>query len=494
MDQETVLFFGRFHPLILHLPIGFLIIGFVLEVLCRLERFRHYRAALGFVLMLGAGSAWIAAALGYMLAQAGGYSEDLLFIHQWGGITMAVAATCACILYRLWQQRKSAILQKAYTATMVLMIVSLSVTGHFGGSLTHGSDYLTQYMPNGLRMIAGLPKKETKDIPAITNVDEAVIFDQIIYPIFDAKCISCHNESKRKGELMLHTPEAIMKGGENGAVFIAGSAEESALIKRIHLPEADDDHMPPKGKQQLTDDEVTLLTWWIDQQAPFDKTVAQVNVNDEIRSVLRTLADPNANKSEVDLLLEKGVGPVETTTLAQLQSRAVKLRPISKDKNWLQAKVAEGFSGDSLVSSLTPLAEQLTWLDLGNTATTDDVFLSLSQFKNLTQLHLENTLVTDEGLQQLKTLPYLEYLNIHGTSVTDEGLMHLSDLSNLRKVYVWKTNVTEEGARKLKERLSDVEINLGIEGPSSPAEGGGVRNEIIESAPAKNNTTLTSND
>lgn len=469
--SDIVIFFGRFHPLILHLPIGFLVIAFALEVLSRFERFRAYKPAVGFVLLLGAASAVVAAALGYMLAQAGGYNEDLLAIHQWAGIGVAVAAIAALVLHRQSQSKGSAVLDKAYLSVLSLMVISLTVAGHYGGSLTHGSDYLTQYMPNGLRSIAGLPPRKSKEIKKITNLNEAVVFTDIIYPILDARCTSCHNDSKRKGDLMMHTREALLTGGENGPIFTAGNALESPMIQRIHLPENDEDHMPPEGKSQLTDEQVELLTWWVEEGASFDKTVAQLNVDEEMQAVLNTLVDPNANKTEVEILLASEIPPADAQSLAQLQSAGVQVMPLAAQVHWLQASIVQSHSGDSLMQGLTKVSEQLTWLDLGGTATTDKALSSIAQCKNLTRLHLENTQVTDAGLQHLKEMPYLEYLNLYGTQVSDEGIQQLSSLKNLKKLYVWQTQVTKEGALQLQKALPGLEVNLGLgESPDDSVE------------------------
>lgn len=466
MEQTTsdlVLFFGRFHPLILHLPIGFLLIAFVMELMSRYKKFEAYKPAVGLVLFLGAISAVVAAGLGLMLAQGGGYGEDLLSLHQWLGIGAAVAAIVSLVLHQMVQKQKNPAMDKAYVSTMSVMIVVLMAAGHYGGSLTHGSDYLTQYMPNPLRTLAGLEPREEKKEVVITNLPEALVYQDIIHPIIDARCVSCHNPDKKKGELMMHTVAALQEGGEDGPIFVAGNVDESHMIKRILLPEDDEHHMPPDGKSQLSDEQVELLKWWIAEGAPFDKKVAQVNVSDDVQKVLNTLVDPNANKTEVEILLASEIKAADEQTLSQLQTNGVQVMPLAEKVNWLQARIPMAKSGDSLMQSLSPLAEQLTWLDLGDTQTTDNALASLPQFKNLTRLHLENTQVTDAGLQHLKEMPYLEYLNLYGTQVTDEGIQQLKGLKNLRKLYLWQTQATKDGVAQLQEAMPQLEVNMGIE-------------------------------
>jgi uncharacterized membrane protein/mono/diheme cytochrome c family protein len=466
MEQTTpdlILFFGRFHPLVLHLPIGFLLIAFILEIISRFEKFRAYRPAVGFVLFLGAVSAVVAAGLGLMLARGGGYGEDLLSLHQWLGIGAAVAALVSLTLHQVARKQENPVMDKAYVSSMSVMIVVLMAAGHYGGSLTHGSDYLTQYMPNPLRTLAGLEPREEKKEVKITNLPEALVYQDIIHPIIDARCVSCHNPDKKKGELMMHTVAALQEGGEDGPIFIAGNVDESHMIKRILLPVHDEHHMPPDGKSQLTDEQVDLLKWWIAEGAPFDKKVAQVDVDNDIQKVLNTLVDPNANKTEVEILLASEIQAADVQMLAQLQTEGIQVTPLAEKVNWLQARIPLTKSADSLMQKLTPLAEQLTWLDMGDTETTDQALSAIPQFKNLTRLHLENTQVTDAGLQHLREMPYLEYLNLYGTQVSDEGIQQLKSLKNLRKLYLWQTRATEEGVARLQEAMPQLEVNMGIE-------------------------------
>jgi WD40 repeat protein len=84
--------------------------------------------------------------------------------------------------------------------------------------------------------------------------------------ILKENCVSCHNPAKKKGKLVLTSRELALKGGEDGAVLEVGNAAKSPLI--LALDESADPHMPPKG--QLTQDEIALLSRWINSGAKWD--------------------------------------------------------------------------------------------------------------------------------------------------------------------------------------------------------------------------------
>lgn len=137
--------------------------------------------------------------------------------------------------------------------------------------------------------------------------------------------------------------------------------------------------------------------------------------------------------------------------------------PLASEVAWLQVSASPQQSGDSLLQQLSPVAEQLTWLDLGHTRLTDEALSALPQFKHLTRLHLENTAVGDAGLPHLQGLNYLEYLNLYGTQVSDAGIQQLTGLKNLRHLYLWQTNVTPAAAAQLQEAIPGLEVNLGLD-------------------------------
>jgi mono/diheme cytochrome c family protein len=162
--------------------------------------------------------------------------------------------------------------QPVFVPASILMLVLASITGHYGGNLTHGSTYLVEYAPQPIRSLAGLAPRR----PPVENLESADPYLDLIQPMFQARCSTCHNEDKREGELVLTSYESLRLGGENGAVVVAGRPQFSDLLNRISLPESDSAFMPAEGKTPLTDAQVAIIEWWITAGLPNETTMADV--------------------------------------------------------------------------------------------------------------------------------------------------------------------------------------------------------------------------
>lgn len=478
--SDWVLFFGRFHPLIVHLPIGFLLIAGFLEAGRRLGKIGVDESTITSVLFWSAVSATVACVVGYMLSLGGGYEEEILTEHMWQGIGVAAFAWIAWAVKSHWLGSRIPFGSALYVPALGLSLLLVAVAGHHGGSLTHGSDYLTQYTPEPLRTIAGIPPRKTNVASKpITDVNQAMVYEQIVNPILQSRCVQCHNAEKSKGGLRYDTAEMLKKGGEDGPVFIAGKGLQSAMVKRCLLPEDDDDHMPPKGKTQLTEGQIALLTWWIDQGAPFDKKVADLQVNDGIRPVLAALGGggpletgkgtgiasgrTDGSPAPVSPVLTMKVPAADPKVIDELKQTGLLVLPLSKEQNQLEVSAVNARSFSDQQAALLPkLSQQIVWLKLGDTEITDATLVQVAKLKNLQKLHVEQTNITDAGLKNLTGLANLEYLNLYGTGVTDAGLAELTNLKNLKTVYLWQTKATEQGLANLKKAMPSLEVIGGI--------------------------------
>ena len=210
-------FIGHLHPVLVHLPIGILMIACLLQWLSSKPRFRSLDQAITITLLCGMLSAIAAGVSGFLLSSTDDYDEQLVNTHQWLGIFTTIASV---IFYLLHKKNASALARNSVSIILFLLIV---VTGHFGGSLTHGSDYLA---------VTG--SGETGDIAhkPIPNVQEAVLYTDIVQPLLQSKCYGCHGRNKQKGGLRMDDSARLFKGGKDGIVLIAGKADESELMKR----------------------------------------------------------------------------------------------------------------------------------------------------------------------------------------------------------------------------------------------------------------------
>ncbi|MEO6150035.1 MAG: c-type cytochrome domain-containing protein, partial [Mucilaginibacter sp.] len=234
---------GRMHPMILHFPIVILMLSMVLEFFRFKEEYNNhdfYKSFTSNLLLTGALSAAITVIMGLFLSKEEGYTGNILQWHKWTGVSI-VFVTSLIYWYRDAAWYKTRVARSAAVLTIFFLIAA----GHYGAALTHGDDFVL-----GPVMNTGQEK-----VP----LEQALLYDDVVKPIFQSKCVSCHNADKIKGGLLLTDPEAIMKGGKNGNFIVAGKPELSLLLKRVHLPQEDKEHMPPKGKTQLTDQEALLL-------------------------------------------------------------------------------------------------------------------------------------------------------------------------------------------------------------------------------------------
>ena len=128
--------------------------------------------------------------------------------HRWTGIGTACVCVLAALLY--WLD-----LKRAYRWCLFGSFLALVVASHFGGSLTHGSDYLVRYAPEPLRAwLGGVALAPAPAKPK--DVQQLQVFGEVIRPVLQKDCVSCHGPEKLKGKLRLDSLEALLKGGEFG--------------------------------------------------------------------------------------------------------------------------------------------------------------------------------------------------------------------------------------------------------------------------------------
>lgn len=419
--------FGRMHPLILHFPVVLLLL-YIVWALWLSKKFQNDQSKYiaDILLIVAALSAVITALFGLLLSKEEGYDADALSLHKYTGVSLAFLS---CIWY---VSRHKIERIKVAPAIMSLLVFSLILlTGDLGAGITHGENYL---------LAPVLPKQQPKEVA----LEDAVVFADMVQPILQSKCISCHNDKKAKGELIMQTTAQLLKGGKDGALWDTANIDASLLLKRIHLPDEEEKHMPPKGKPQLSQEEINILYYWIKGGADFTAKVTDLPATDTLRMMALAIFKPNV--AEV-----YDFTAADEKTVQQLSNNNRVLMPLSLTSPALVVDFynSENYTAQSL-KDLLKLKEQIVSINLAHMPVTDEDITTIAQFINLRKLNLNFSKVTGKQLIQLSKLPFLKELSLSGTAVTANDLQSLAAAPKLKDVYVWNTALTGDDAKKIK--------------------------------------------
>lgn len=480
-------FIGHLHPVIVHLPIGILLLGVLMMV------YEHYskvdlQLPISFAFLVGSISAVLACIAGWILSNSGEYDALLVQKHQWTGISTAVIGL---LVYFLKQYRK---------LLAVILTLLVFITGHYGGTLTHGENYLFNSNENSNTSQGDTLKKESKIITqAISNGGDSLtiethnVYKEQVAPILKLRCYNCHSALKQKNGLRLDGEMFIKKGGKNGKIFVKGNTFKSPLYTSLLLPLEDEKHMPPKGKHQLSENEILIIENWIKSGASFEDIIdtiannqlvkndaAENNRSDKnilkgpiIEKVKSEITKTKKEESETNTIITNNVASNKISNALSPESIGPEIIESFKQENIILTNIAEGsnfvmanfvnvvpFNKYSL-QTLRNINEQLVILKLTNLPIDNNDLKIVVELKNIKKLNVENTLITDDGLAYLKQLTKLEQLNLYGTNISDEGIIQLTDLKSLSVLYLWKTKVTLNGINQFKKINPKVTIEIG---------------------------------
>jgi len=406
-------FLGRFHPLLVHLPIGLIVLLPLLEFAG--TRRQSLREAAGFVLQISLAACVLAIIFGLLLAYGSGEIGTTVTRHMRGGIVLAIELLLCLAVRRSWLTAQP----RLYFTLLTAVLITLAWTAHHGGSLTHGSDYLTRYMPLTLKRFVA---------PSAVSSHPNSFFARHVYTVLDTKCVTCHGTNKEQGGLRLDSYESLMAGGKDGIVIAPRNPDGSLLLKKVTLPPNDPHFMPAEGRPPLTPDEIVRIRAWVLQGASPDATsIPGIFIAEDQDEAPPPVGDYSALMGEIRRM-QQSQG-AKLVTVSANPSDGLILRTIDVASNFDDVQLAQ----------FQRFAPFIVEAELGRTAVTDAGIETVRQFKNLRALHLEGTAVTGRTLAELSSLSQLTYLNLSGTKVTSDALSPLKSMPNLRHLFLFNT-------------------------------------------------------
>lgn len=431
---------GRMHPLILHFPIVILFLAMIMEFF----RFRtenadntFYRNYSQNLLLVGSLFAAITVTMGLFLSREEGYSGETLIWHKWTGAGLFFVAS---LIYLI--QNKNWYKAPIAKSAAFITVVALVLTGHYGAAITHGENFIFE------------PVSIQKQMAAVP-IEKAEVFNDVIKPILEQKCVSCHNPDKMKGELVLIDPKSILKGGKTGKLFVAGNPQISLLLQRVHLSVDDKKHMPPIGKTQLTAGEITLLTLWVKENAGFNKKVLALSATDSLRILAAAILKPVEREEEI-----YDFSAADEETIKNLNNDYRTVSELARESPALSVNIynRSGFNASQL-DELEEVKKQIVSLNLNKMPVKDSDLNRISKFENLRKLDLNFTDITAKGLKEITSLKHLQSLTLSGIKLDFKDLQAIiPSFKNLKTVSVWDTGLSSTELGQLQK--ANAKINF----------------------------------
>lgn len=421
---------GRMHPLVLHFPLVVLILYSLWVMIVRKPDSPAWNEGLAdSLLVIGTVTAAVAAFSGFVLSHEEGYESDTLLWHKWLGIAISIAAV-------VWYGARKSLLPWTIGAKVVAgaFLILLFVGGHLGGNLTHGEDFLI--FPLG-------PSAEPAQHVAF---EEAKVYEHVVKPVIEQKCLSCHNEEKSKGGLQMQTEALLKKGGKGGVLWDTTKADLGLLITRLHLPLDDKKHMPPRGKVQLTEEEVVLLAAWVKSGSRFDQLVSSLPPQNSIYSYAQNVLGGDRTEEQYTF------SAASADEVKKLNTNYRLIKPLSAGSPALFVNFYNRANFKSQdIEGLLPLKDQIVSMDLSKMPVKDEDLKVLAKFPELRRLILNFTDITGGNLTELKKLTNLRELSLSGTGITMAHVKSLEGFPALRRVYLWSTGIGPQELETLKK-------------------------------------------
>jgi uncharacterized membrane protein len=431
---------GRMHPMVLHFPIVLLIIALVWETITAKKDDSDLKEAGNWILLLASFTAVIAALMGFFLSRESGYDTDAIFLHKWTGLAISLLSLC-------WYAFKETVRKKRVLTFTIgaLSTAAIIMAGHQGATITHGDNFL----------LAPITADQLK--PTVL-LEDAIAYTHLIKPILEAKCISCHNSSKAKGELVMETPELLLKGGKKGKLWDTTAVGFGLMMQRVHLPMDEKMHMPPRGKVQLTDEEINALYYWIKGGSNFTAKIVDLPSTD----TLRTVAASFFKTIEEDFYAFE---PAKESIVKKLNNDYRVVAPLAKGSPALGVEFfGASFYKAEQLKELQAIADQVVSLTLNKMPVKNDDIKYIASLKNLRKLNLAFTQISGAALAQLKDLKELQQLSLAGTSVKAADLSVLKNLPKLSSLYIWNTNINSNDFTAIKKLFPTTTIGTGFRG------------------------------
>jgi len=253
--------------------------------------------------------------------------------------------------------------------------------------------------------------------------------------------------------LQLQSPELIIKGGKNGSILNGIQNEEAQILQRIHLPNADEKHMPPIDKLQLTLEELTLLNKWVKAGGNFTKKISELAKTDSLAILALAYKAPTKGSGD-----NKNNAP----DLKQYNSSYLTVNYLFNGSEEIEVNFFQGsFYKIEQLKNLEKIKDKIVSLNMQGMPITKEDLAIIVQFRKLKKLNLNYTTLNLNDLAPLKTITSLKNLSICGMEVNQSTLTKFLENAPFTEINIWTNHSSEKEFQQLMTNNKKVKIIIG---------------------------------
>ena len=461
---------GRLHPVVVHFPIALGLVAAGSEwwrVASRRQGLSDLTLPLLWICALSAVGSTVSGWINAAFERANDGSDELA-MHRW----LATATAAVFVILAFWCQGLARGLAmrgavpssntQPFRWALLVGAAMMSISGHIGGGLVHGSEYMTE-------VLVSSPQRPTEPGPQVATValtQNERFFVERVRPIFESHCFECHGPKKQKGGLRMDSKAWLFNGPQDKWTVVPGMSFGSELVHRIELDRLDSDAMPPEG-DGLSKDEITAIRQWIDAGAAYPDVTA---IAPDLGS---TAGGADSGASSASDAIPPDARAKAAAAAKALIARGVLVQPLAIDSplydvNAMRADPPIGDADAALFGDIAPLIANL---NLAKCALTDAGLAKLGSLVRVERLRLDGTAIGDEGVRALGVLPKLESINLIGTGISGGAASWIQSQPALKRAYLWQTALdTPDSIKALNAggRLQAIGADLPLAQPKGP--------------------------
>ncbi|MCG5547698.1 c-type cytochrome domain-containing protein [Halorhodospira halochloris] len=245
---DILAFFGYthpVHPIFVHITIGLVVAAMVFALIALVPQYNRYAITARDCVTFAFISAVPTMLVGLMdwVHYFGGHLSSLFKIKITLALILIPLLGLAVYLHSKLNIR-SILLHIVYLAGFVNIVL----LGYYGGELIHAS---------------ATPHTETAADEDPDRDPDAVTYSQVSR-IMQNQCVHCHSRHNDLGGLDLSSYDALMEGGDSGAVVEPGEPQESLLVLML---DGSEEPLMPLGGPELPQSDIDTISKWVEKGA-----------------------------------------------------------------------------------------------------------------------------------------------------------------------------------------------------------------------------------